>query len=94
MVLQQHGQYIKWLPLEFDSHSALAEFAGDEVRLKRSKSDNPGPLGRFVCHGHCFLAGKVYHRALQGEDLGPPEAPPIIVSSIDYKSRNILGRIH
>jgi hypothetical protein len=56
--LQQHDQQFKWLPREFDSHTALAEFASAEVGLERSKSHGRGPLGRFVCHGEGFRAGK------------------------------------
>ena len=56
---QQHHQNFEWLPLEFDSHSALPEFARAQVDFESSESNNPWPLGGFRCHGKRFAPPSV-----------------------------------
>ena len=58
--LQQHAENFEWLPVELNSHPALAELTGAQVYLKHSKSDNSAARGGSRWHGESFSPRSIH----------------------------------
>ena len=77
-MLDQRGQYLKWLLLDFYFQSVLSEFARAQINLKHAKAAMPARLSAFSHEEENLVAGecitRLMERKVRGED--PPSCLP------------------